>query len=309
MAQEANHRRLKIIAGADSFGCALKDSILEYLRSINIDVEDLGTDSYYSVGEQVGRRVSAASTTVSDVEIRGLVACGTGVGVSIFANKFPGVYAATCLTTGDAENSRSISNCNVLAVSGMSTAPESAIEIVNTWLNTPLKAPCPASGSKPWPPEIESFIDNSVSEMSKIGVVGGGGESTVPTETCAICCLAKSREFTPVEIMPGGEMKIVREKPTSAIVRFKAGSVEPAHHHTFGHDLMVLKGSKKIWNLTKKESYDLEVGDFLFTPAGDVHRVKYFEDSEFFIRWDGQWDIFLDEDLDAAHAAIAKEIS
>ncbi|XP_047306988.1 DNA damage-repair/toleration protein DRT102-like [Impatiens glandulifera] len=144
--------------------------------------------------------------------------------------------------------------------------------------------------------------------MSKIGGGDGeGDENVVPTETCAICCLAKSREFTPVEIMPGGEIMIVRETPTSAIVRFKAGSVEPAHHHTFGNDLVVLKGSKRVWNLTKKEKYDLVAGDYLFTPAGDVHRVKYFEDSEIFIKWDGHWDIFLDEDLDAAHVAIEKE--
>jgi hypothetical protein len=42
---------------------------------------------------------------------------------------------------------------------------------------------------------------------------------------------------------------------------------------------VVIKGKKKVWNLTKKESYDLVDGDFLFTPAGDVHRVKYFEDT------------------------------
>jgi hypothetical protein len=45
-------------------------------------------------------------------------------------------------------------------------------------------------------------------------------------------------------------------------------------------------------------------GDFLFTPARDVHRVKYFEDTEFFIRWDGHWDISLDEDIDTAQSAI-----
>ncbi|KAL7171087.1 hypothetical protein ACSBR2_035864 [Camellia fascicularis] len=67
-------------------------------------------------------------------------------------------------------------------------------------------------------------------------------------------------------------------------MRFKAGSVEPTHHHTFGHDLVVLKGSKRVWILSKKENYDLGVGDFLFTPAGDVHWVKYFEDTEFFIK-------------------------
>lgn len=102
-------------------------------------------------------------------------------------------------------------------------------------------------------------------------------------------------------------MKIIRESPTSAIVRFKTGSVEPAHHHTFGHDLVVMEGKKRVWNLTKNEKYDLEVGDYLFTPAGDVHRVQYFDDTEFFIKWDGHWDMFFDEDLEIAKNAIAKE--
>ncbi|XP_059652674.1 DNA damage-repair/toleration protein DRT102 [Cornus florida] len=300
MAQDST-RRLKIITGADSFGCAVKDALVAHLRSLNIEVEDLGTDKYYSVGEEIGRRVSSAASTTT-TETRGLVACGTGVGVSIFANKFPGVYAATCLTAGDAQNTRSINNCNVLAVSGMSTSPESAIEILETWLNTPFKSPCPASDSKPWPTEIDSFLDSSIPEMSNIGPKISNSDNS-----CSICCLAKTREFTPVEAMPGGSMKILRETPTSAIVRFKAGSVEPAHHHTFGHDLVVLKGSKSVWNLSKGEKFDLGVGDFLFTPAGDVHRVKYYEDTEFFIKWDGHWDLLMDEDIDAANAAIEKE--
>ena len=112
-----------------------------------------------------------------------------------------------------------------------------------------------------------------------------------------------------MEIMPGGVMKIVRESPTSAIIKFKAGSIEPAHHHSFGHDLMVMKGKKTVWNLSKKEKFDLGDGDYLYTPAGDIHRVKYYEDTEFFLKWDGPWDIFLDEDLDTAKAALAKECS
>jgi hypothetical protein len=52
--------------------------------------------------------------------------------------------------------------------------------------------------------------------------------------------------------------------------------------HRFGHDLVVLKGSKRVWNLSKKAKNDPGIGDYLFTPAGDVHRVKYFEDTEFF---------------------------
>ncbi|KAL5701894.1 hypothetical protein ACHQM5_027178 [Ranunculus cassubicifolius] len=306
MAQDSTTitRPLKIIAGADSNGAQLKDALISHLRSLNIQVEDIGTDKYYYVGQEVGRRVSAASSHSSATETRGLVACGTGVGVSIFANKFPGVYSTTCATVDEAKNNRSINNCNVLAVGGMGTDQETGVKILDTWLNTEFKSPCPASNNNPWPEDIEKFLEGSVNEMSTIGSENPNINSN---DGCAICELAKGREFEPVEIMPGGSMKIVRESPTSAIVRFEGGSVEPAHHHKFGHDVVVLKGSKKVWNLSKKESYELGVGDFLFTPAGDVHRVKYFEDTEFFIRWDGKWDIELDEDLDAAKDAIAKE--
>lgn len=298
---------LKIIAGADSFGCSLKDALIAHLRSLNIEVEDLGTSSYYSIAAEVGRRVSSDATSSSPktTETRGLVACGTGVGVAIFANKYPGVFAATCLSPSEALNARSINNSNVLAVSGMSTAPESAIEILNTWLSTPFKSPCPASGSEPWPQEIESFLDNSLKELPKIGA--GSAEIPLEDSRCSICCLVKNRKLEPIEMIPGGSMKIIRETPTSAVVRFKAGSVEPAHHHTFGHDLVVLEGKKSVWNLSKKERFDLSVGDYLFTPAGDVHRVKYYEETEFFIKWDGKWDMFFDEDLEAAKQAIDKE--
>ncbi|KAK8959064.1 DNA-damage-repair/toleration protein DRT102 [Platanthera guangdongensis] len=291
---------LRIFTGADSFGCDLKDALLSHLRSLpGVEITDLGTDKYYSVAEQIGHRVSSSP---SSPETRGLLACGTGVGVSIFANKFPRVYASTCTSVADAVNTRSINNCNVLCVSGSSTSPEDGVKILDAWLQTPFKSSCPASGDKPWPNEIESFLDNSTAEMAQIP------KSASPSSNCAICCLRKGLEFEPIAIMPGAEMKIVRESPTSAVVKFKAGSVEPAHHHTFGHDVLVTKGRKKVWNLDKNESYELGEGDYLFTPAGDKHRVKYFVDTEFFIRWDGDWDIFLDEDLEAAASAIKVEI-
>lgn len=288
---------IKIVAAADDFGTPLKDALVAHLRSLNIHVEDLGTSSYYSAGSEVGRRVSQSPS-----DTRGLVACGTGAGVSIFANKYPAVYAATCLTPGDAVNARSINNSNVLAVSGKYTSPETAIEILDTWLNTPFKSACPANDDKPWPEEIHAFLDNSLAEMPEIG------KGSAAFDTCAVCCLVKNRELNPIDLIPGGSMKILRETPTSAFVRFKAGSVEPAHHHTFGHDLVVIEGKKSVWNLTKEERYDLTVGDYLFTPPGDVHRVKYYQDTEFFIKWDGHWDMFFDEDLQTAKNAIDKEL-
>jgi len=164
------NKNIKIIAGSgtDHYSISLKDTLVSYLRSINIQVEDLGTSSYYSAAAEVGHRVSQ-STPSSSPDVRGLVACGTGAGVSIFANKFPGVFAVTCLTPADAANARSINNSNVLAVSGMYTSTETAIEIVDAWLNTPFKSPCPASNNKPWPEEMEKFLDKSLVEMAEIG--------------------------------------------------------------------------------------------------------------------------------------------
>lgn len=302
-AAAAAARPTKIIAGADPFGAPLKDALVSHLReTLHIEVEDLGTGPYYSVAADVGRRVSSSGGSGT----RGLVACGTGCGVSMFANKFPGAFAATCLSVADAVNARSINNSNILAVSALSTPPGSAVEILRAWLDTPFKAPCPASGDQPWSDDLQEFLDRALIETPKIGP-----PTSEPDESasCAICCLAKRRELNPIEMIPGGSMKIIRETPTSAIVRFKAGSVEPAHHHTFGHDLVVLEGKKSVWNLTKKERYDLVVGDYLFTPRGDVHRVKYYEDTEFFIKWDGHWDMFFDEDLETAKKAIDEELA
>ncbi|KAK2632288.1 hypothetical protein EUGRSUZ_L01763 [Eucalyptus grandis] len=302
-APAAAARPTKIIAGADPFGAPLKDALVTHLReALHIEVEDLGTGPYYSIAADVGRRISSSGGP----ETRGLVACGTGCGVSMFANKFPGAFAATCLSVADAVNARSINNSNILAVSAVYTPPEPAVEILRAWLDTPFKSPCPANGDRPWSDDIQEFLDRALVETPKIGVPASEPDESA---SCAICCLVKRRELNPIDMIPGGSMKILRETPTSAIVRFKAGSVEPAHHHTFGHDLVVLEGKKSVWNLTKKERYDLVVGDYLFTPAGDVHRVQYHEETEFFIKWDGHWDMFFDEDLETAKKAIAEESS
>ncbi|KAE8010067.1 hypothetical protein FH972_006462 [Carpinus fangiana] len=127
--------------------------------------------------------------------------------------------------------------------------------------------------------------------MPKIGAQPqSDSDSTTP---CALCCLVENREFNPIDIS-GGSTKILRESPTSAIVRFKAGSVVHAHHHTFGLEQVVLKGKKSVWSITREERYDLVVGDHLFIPAGDVNRVKYHEDSECYITWDGKWAMVYD---------------
>ncbi|XP_024377133.1 DNA damage-repair/toleration protein DRT102 isoform X3 [Physcomitrium patens] len=393
MADEAaSEKPRRVVAGADAFGSELKDTLVQYLKEKDIEVVDLGVDKYYSVAVKVASELAKEKKLSSEGPLsRGLLVCGTGVGVSIFANKFAGVYAAPCNSVDEAMNARSINNTNVLTIGAKIASTEEGKKILDAWLETSFKAPCPASDGCPWNNEIEQFLDASIQEMEMIsqaalenadvGVTGdeksiSTSPATPPTSVvllnslletmshapspsiydspslhsearagvglglteiraptsgmepragvreegpkeatneldektkhgCAICALASQREFEDVSIMPGGSWKIVREDPTSAVVRFKAGSIEPAHHHTFGHDLIVMSGNKTVWNLTTKEKFDLKTGDFLYTPAGDLHRVAYHEDTEFFLRWDGHWDIILDEDIETARAALS----
>ncbi|XP_062011395.1 DNA damage-repair/toleration protein DRT102-like [Rosa rugosa] len=121
----------------------------------------------------------------ANTKTRGLIACSTGVGIATLANKFPEVCAAACLSPSDALDAQ----LQRPPVSGMSTEPESAIEIVDTWLNAPFKVPSPASKSKPWP-EI-------------------GADSDLKESSCSICCLVKNRNLNPIDIISGHSMKIL----------------------------------------------------------------------------------------------------
>ncbi|KAK9139855.1 hypothetical protein Scep_009536 [Stephania cephalantha] len=124
--------------------------------------------------------------------------------------------------------------------------------------------------------------------------------------TCVICSLAENGEFASIEGAQGGTIKILRKNPTFAIIRLSAGGVEPAHHHTFGHEVVLMSGRIKLWDLSIEKELDLKTGDYLFTSAWNVHWVKSFEESELFIRWEGEMDTFRDEDLETAKQEIAK---
>ncbi|NEQ06360.1 MAG: RpiB/LacA/LacB family sugar-phosphate isomerase [Moorea sp. SIO4E2] len=89
---------------------------------------------------------------------RGILVCGTGMGMAIIANKHPGVYAAVCENTNAAEKSRSINNSKVLTLGGFITSPEVAVEIVDTWLTTEFK-----SG---WEPPIQEWLENSIKDIA-----------------------------------------------------------------------------------------------------------------------------------------------
>lgn len=127
-----------IIIGCDHAAVGLKNIIVDYLRSIEIEVNDVGThgpDSvdYPDIGNQVAGTVSDGSFQ------RGILLCGTGLGMSMVANKHPHVRAALCNDLFSAQLSRLHNDANILVMGGRVIGDVLAIEIVKTWLNTPFE--------------------------------------------------------------------------------------------------------------------------------------------------------------------------
>ncbi|MGA2331023.1 MAG: ribose 5-phosphate isomerase B [Syntrophales bacterium] len=125
----------QIIIGSDHAGFPLKEIVKQYVAEMGYVVTDAGTDSAASVdypdfGAIVAQRVSTGEFD------RGILVCGSGVGMSIVANKFPGVRAALCLDEETARMSRLHNDANILVLAGRRTEKEAAKSIVRLWLNT-----------------------------------------------------------------------------------------------------------------------------------------------------------------------------
>jgi ribose 5-phosphate isomerase B len=125
----------KIIIGADHAGFALKELIKLHLVGLGMDVIDVGSSStapvdYPDFGCQVSAGVSTGAYS------RGILICGSGVGMTIVANKYPRVRAALCLDEETAELSRRHNDANVLCLAGRKTDLEKAEKIVDIWLQT-----------------------------------------------------------------------------------------------------------------------------------------------------------------------------
>lgn len=126
---------MKIAIGSDHAGFGLKEDVLELLKGLNHEIVDRGTYNLESVdypdfGEKVSKMVSAG-----EVE-RGILICGTGIGMSMVANKFPNVRAALCNDLFSAKMSRLHNDANVLVLGGRIIGKDLASEIVRTWMST-----------------------------------------------------------------------------------------------------------------------------------------------------------------------------
>jgi ribose 5-phosphate isomerase B len=125
-----------IAIGSDHGGVELKDYLVGFLRSKGIDVKDFGTQGRESVDyPDFGREVSVR-VAQGEAE-RGILICTSGIGMSIAANKFPGVRAALVADLDGARTSREHNDANILVLSGAKTEKPAAQEIVEIWLETP----------------------------------------------------------------------------------------------------------------------------------------------------------------------------
>ncbi len=124
-----------IAIGSDHAGFELKQAVMAHLRRQHIELVDLGaftTDrvDYPDYGVQVAQAVVSGRCRY------GIVICGTGIGISIAANKVKGIRAALCCSEYMAEMARKHNDANVLAMGGRTTAPDLACKIVDTFLAT-----------------------------------------------------------------------------------------------------------------------------------------------------------------------------
>ncbi len=127
---------MRVALGSDHAGFLLKQHLLTYLQGLGHETLDVGAFSLDSVdypdsAAQVGEKLRSGQAE------RGIVVCGSGIGISIAANKMSGVRAALCHEPVSARLSREHNDANVLALGERLTTPMMAEEIVKVWLETP----------------------------------------------------------------------------------------------------------------------------------------------------------------------------
>ncbi len=122
----------KIAIGCDHGGIVLKDSVIATLQSLGAEVVDLGTYNTDSV-DYPTYGLKVAETVASGECDAGVLMCGTGIGISISANKVPGIRAAVVTNTYMAQLTKNHNNANIIALGGRVITPEEAKDIVTAW--------------------------------------------------------------------------------------------------------------------------------------------------------------------------------
>ena len=126
---------MKIAVAADHGGYKLKEKVKEHLLERGIEVEDLGTHSEESVDYPIYGKLCGEAVASGQADL-GVVVCGTGIGISIAANKVHGIRCGLCTSVEMAHLTKQHNNANILALGGRTTGEELTMEIVDEWLDT-----------------------------------------------------------------------------------------------------------------------------------------------------------------------------
>jgi len=129
---------MKIALGSDHAGYELKAVVAGYLSDMKVAYEDFGSAAG-EVVDYVDFAAAACRAVLAGRCDRAILFCGTGIGMSIAANKFPGIRATVCWTQGTAEVARKHNNSNCLTLGGRVLDDGTALEIVRIWLETPFE--------------------------------------------------------------------------------------------------------------------------------------------------------------------------
>ena len=124
---------MKIAIASDHGGFALKEKVREHLEAHLVEVIDLGTYSEESVDYPTYGKLCGEAVVSGEADL-GIVVCGTGIGISIAANKVKGVRCGLCTSVEMARLTKQHNNANVLALGGRTTPENLALEIVDAWL-------------------------------------------------------------------------------------------------------------------------------------------------------------------------------
>lgn len=121
-----------VAIGCDPNAAFLKEVIISQLNGMGHIVKDFGSEDpiYARVAFAVGESVAAHEYD------RGILLCGTGIGMSIAANKVPGIYAALCSDTYSAERAIKSNNANIMTIGALTTGVEIAKQIVRIWMES-----------------------------------------------------------------------------------------------------------------------------------------------------------------------------
>lgn len=129
---------MRIAIGCDHGGFVLKDSIMAYLDEKGYEVLDFGTYTTASV-DYPDIALPVALAVAEGRADKGILMCGTGIGITIAANKVDGIRAAVVSNEFCARATAQHNNANILGLGGRVVSPEEAVHLVDVWLNTPFE--------------------------------------------------------------------------------------------------------------------------------------------------------------------------